>query len=112
MIIEIGKKEKQFINAYFECVRFTEDNDTDFCEVWEREQIIECLAFFVYAECYLSDKASRRQDMIFGCRVMVMELDFGIGIQAITLTMCETGYSENLSSLANLTFYTMNLWHN
>jgi len=57
MTIEIGKKEKQFINAYFECVRFTEDNDTEFCEVWEREQIIECLAFFVYAECYLSDKS-------------------------------------------------------
>jgi hypothetical protein len=51
------KKEQQFIAAYFECVRFTEENSTDFCEVWEREQIIECLAFMVYAECYLSDDA-------------------------------------------------------
>ena len=51
------KKEKRFIAAYFECVQFTEDNSTDFCEVWEREQIIECLAFMVYAECYLSDDA-------------------------------------------------------
>ncbi len=51
------KKEQQFIAAYFECVRFTEENSTDFCEVWEREQTIECLAFMVYAECYLSDDA-------------------------------------------------------
>ena len=49
------KKEQKFIDAYFECVRFTEENSTDFCEIWEREQIIECLAFMVYAECYLSD---------------------------------------------------------
>ena len=51
------KKEQQFIAAYFECVRFTEETSTDFCEVWEREQTIECLAFMVYAECYLSDAA-------------------------------------------------------
>ena len=51
------KKEQRFIDAYFECVRFTEENSTDFCEVWEREQTIECLAFMVYAESYLSDGA-------------------------------------------------------
>jgi len=51
------KKEQKFIDAYFECVRFTEDNSNLFCEIWEREQIIECLAFMVYAECYLSDDA-------------------------------------------------------
>ena len=51
------KKEQRFIAAYFECVRFTEETSTDFCEVWEREQTIECLAFMVYAECYLSDDA-------------------------------------------------------
>ena len=60
MIIKLNKKEQKFIAAYFECVRFTEfteDSQTDFCEIWEREQIIECLAFFVYAECYLSDES-------------------------------------------------------
>jgi hypothetical protein len=56
-MITPNKKEQQFISAYFECVRFTEDNSTEFCEVWEREQIIECLAFMAYAECYLSDDA-------------------------------------------------------
>lgn len=54
MILKLNAKEQEFISAYFECVRFTEDSQADFCEVWEREQIIECLAFFVHAECYLS----------------------------------------------------------
>ena len=51
------KKEQKFIDAYFECVNFTEDNSNLFCEIWEREQVIECLAFMVYAECYLADDA-------------------------------------------------------
>ena len=52
------KKELQFIAAYFECARFTdesEENGLPFCETWEREQVIECLAFLVYASAYLSD---------------------------------------------------------
>lgn len=57
MRIKPNKKEQRFIDAYFECVNFTEDNSNLFCEIWEREQIIECLAFMVYAECYLSDDA-------------------------------------------------------
>lgn len=56
-MITPNKKEQKFIDAYFECVNFTEDNRNLFCEIWEREQIIECLAFMVYAECYLSDDA-------------------------------------------------------
>ena len=54
-IIESNRKDTKFINAYFECVAFTEGNEREFCVVWEREQIIECMAFMVYAECYLSD---------------------------------------------------------
>ena len=57
-IIKASRKEEKFINAYFETVAFTERDERKYgmlCDVWEREQIIECLAFIVYAECYLSD---------------------------------------------------------
>lgn len=60
MKIETTKKETRFIRAYFEAVRFTEareDHDAEFCEIWKREQVLECLAFFVYAEHMLCDKA-------------------------------------------------------
>ncbi len=59
MNITPTKKELQFIAAYFECARFTdesEDNGLPFCETWEREQVIQCLAFLVYASAYLSDE--------------------------------------------------------
>ena len=54
-IIKPSRKETKFINAYFEAVEFTEENERKLCVVWVREQIIEGLAFMVYAECYLSD---------------------------------------------------------
>lgn len=65
MNITPTKKELQFISAYFECARFTDlDNESEeaakglpFCETWEREQVIECLSFLVYAAPYLSDDA-------------------------------------------------------
>ncbi len=56
MIIELTRKEKIFVSAYFDALDFTEDSQgRELCEVFKREQVIECLAFFVYAECYLSD---------------------------------------------------------
>lgn len=56
MIIELTRKEKIFVSAYFDALDFTEDSkERELCEVFKREQVIECLAFFVYAECYLSD---------------------------------------------------------
>ena len=56
MIIEPTRKEKIFISHYFQALDFTEDSaGRELCEVFKREQIIECLAFLVYAECYLSD---------------------------------------------------------
>ncbi len=63
MNITPTEKELQFIAAYFECARFTDlDNESEeaakglpFCKTWEREQVIECLAFLVYAKPYLSD---------------------------------------------------------
>ena len=57
-IIKTTRKEEKFINAYFGAVAFTERNARKYgmlCDVWEREQIIECLAFMAYCRCYLSD---------------------------------------------------------
>ena len=60
MVIETTKKEDQFIAAYLGCILFADrpedcdsipDLDTDF----ERESIIDCLAFYSRIACYLSD---------------------------------------------------------
>lgn len=55
MNITLNKKEKEFVTAYFEAMHWTEECDDKLCEDFEREQIIECLAFYVSVECYLSD---------------------------------------------------------
>jgi hypothetical protein len=55
-------KETRFINAYFEAIDFTETGDLDQLEAgtdldsdFERESILDCLAFFSRIQCYLSD---------------------------------------------------------
>ena len=56
MIITLTPKERRFVGAYFEALHFTEDSaGRELCEVFEREQTIECLAFLVSMECYLND---------------------------------------------------------
>ena len=60
MIIETTEKENQFINAYIECVFFADEpEDNDFIDGldrdFERETIIDCLAFYSRIACYLSD---------------------------------------------------------
>lgn len=60
--IETTKTEDQFIVAYFEAVDFTETGDdeqpphgADLDPDFERESVIDCLAFFSRVRCYLSD---------------------------------------------------------
>jgi len=60
--IEKTDKEQDFINAYFEAVDFTETGDLDQPDAgtpldpdFERESIIDCLAFYNRIQCYLSD---------------------------------------------------------
>ena len=60
--IETTKKEDIFIDAYLECMRFTDchcDSEwkegAEVCEVFLRESIIDCLAFYSRIECYLSE---------------------------------------------------------
>jgi hypothetical protein len=62
MNIELDKKELKFFNAYKEAIYFTDTGDADqpgsdiaLCEVFERESVIDCLAFFNRIQCYLSD---------------------------------------------------------
>tara|TARA_R110002072_G_scaffold69456_1_gene168264 strand:- start:44 stop:388 length:345 start_codon:yes stop_codon:yes gene_type:complete len=62
MIIEPTKKETIFINAYIEAIDFTECGDSEEPEhgaeldaTFERESIIDCLAFYSRIECFLSD---------------------------------------------------------
>ena len=62
MIIEPTKKETIFINAYIETIDFTECGDSEQPEhgaeldvTFERESIIDCLAFYSRIECFLSD---------------------------------------------------------
>ena len=46
MIIELTRKEKIFVSAYFDALDFTEDSEgRELCEIFKREQVIECLAF-------------------------------------------------------------------
>lgn len=60
-IINTTKKEYQFITAYLEAVDFTElggdgqpPEGSEIDESFLRESIIDCLAFYSRAECYLS----------------------------------------------------------
>tara|TARA_A100001015_G_C14364012_1_gene471659 strand:- start:127 stop:459 length:333 start_codon:yes stop_codon:yes gene_type:complete len=58
MHIEPTEKELRFIEAYFEAMYFTNQEDFeayDICEDYEREQVIECLAFYTRVSCLLSD---------------------------------------------------------
>ena len=62
MTIEPTKKETIFINAYIEAIDFTECGDSEQPEhgaeldvTFERESIIDCLAFYSRIECFLSD---------------------------------------------------------
>jgi len=56
MHIEPTEKEQSFINAYFEAMYFTnEDEAHDISEFYEREQVIECLAFYTRIWYLLSD---------------------------------------------------------
>ena len=56
MSITLTRAERRFIGAYFEALHFTEDSaGRELCEVFKREQTIECLAFLVSMECYLND---------------------------------------------------------
>ena len=112
MIIKLNKKEQKFIAAYFECVRFTEfteDSQTDFCEVWEREQIIECLAFFVYAECYLSDESISQAGHDFWLSRNGHGTGFWDRDASYYAIMCETGYRLNQNNLAIQTLSIMKL---
>ena len=61
MKIKLTTQEKEFVQAYFECVDFTETGDTDQAPSgaeldpdFERESIIDCLAFYSRISCYLS----------------------------------------------------------
>jgi len=60
--IDLTSKEIEFITAYMETIDFTECGDTDqpkhgaeLDSDFERESIIDCLAFYSRICCYLSD---------------------------------------------------------
>ena len=54
--------ESRFIEAYFEAIDFTETGESDqpepgteLDELFTRESVIDCLAFYNRVSCYLSD---------------------------------------------------------
>ena len=51
--IEPTEKELTFIAAYFTCLFFTENRMDDLDDGFERESIIDCLAFYSRIDCYL-----------------------------------------------------------
>lgn len=60
--VEITEKERAFIGAYVDAIYFTEtgdidqpDSGDDLCEVFMRESIIDCLAFYSRVCCYVGD---------------------------------------------------------
>ena len=60
--LDISAKERLFVQAYFEAIDFTDCGDTDqpehgeeLDESFERESLIDCLAFYSRVECYISD---------------------------------------------------------
>ena len=60
--LELTQDEQSFIAAYFEAVYFTETGDLDQPEAdaeldsdFQRESILDCLAFYSRIECYLPD---------------------------------------------------------
>lgn len=62
MTIELTQKELTFWHAYKKAMYFTETGDVDqpgsdceLDETFERESIIDCLAFYNRVACYLSD---------------------------------------------------------
>ncbi len=62
MIIEPTKNEKTFIDAYLGAIDFTECGDegqpnhgAELDELFLRESVIDCLAFYSRTACYLSD---------------------------------------------------------
>ena len=62
MNIELTSKEKDFVMYYFGALEFTETGDEDqplqgaeLDETFERESIIDCLAFYNLVSCYISD---------------------------------------------------------
>jgi len=56
MEIKVKNYEIEFIKAYIDAIYFTEDDteERELCEVFKRECIIDCLAFFNRIECYIS----------------------------------------------------------
>ena len=56
MNIDITPKEQQFIDAYLECIAFTEEAEgKELDETFMRESVIDCLSFYQRICCYLSD---------------------------------------------------------
>ena len=60
--IDLTEKELTFYNAYIEAVYFTDtgdidqpENDVELACDFERESLIDCLAFYSRVSCYLSD---------------------------------------------------------
>jgi hypothetical protein len=58
--IQITEKEQAFINGYLEAIDFTETGDigqpeegTSLDDEFTRESILDCLAFYSRAQCYL-----------------------------------------------------------
>ena len=63
MIIEPTPKEQTFITAYFDAIDFTECGDeeqpehgAELDELFKRESVIDCLAFYSRIACYVSDE--------------------------------------------------------
>jgi len=59
--IELTAQELEFCTAYFAAVDFTETGDLhqpesgeEFCEVFQRESILDCLCFYSRISCYLN----------------------------------------------------------
>lgn len=64
MTIEPTTKEQEFIAAYFDAIDFTEtgelstgqpESGTELDEIFKRESVIDCLAFYNRIACFLSD---------------------------------------------------------
>ena len=60
--LDISTKERIFVQAYFDAIDFTDCGDTDqpehgedFDISFERESLIDCLAFYSRIECFISD---------------------------------------------------------
>lgn len=60
--LTLTDKEQAFIAAYFEAVYFTDTGDleqapgdADLCPMFERESVIDCLAFLRKFDCYMGD---------------------------------------------------------